>query len=384
MTRSLPAQALRYTRTLCGRLIWHPHILLSGLLLSQIDCGASPPVRPDAHLSSSQEIAEAERSASGYPVTDFDRRTGEVRQAASRLDHGAALLISYKNVSSGSVQTLAYIDSTPPERKNSAWIIQARAYVDSEVISTFVLALPRLGPGSYRCQAEGPILGAALGESRWDPKAHDTSWTANGGGHCELALRRTGSGDMEGTFSGRLETNDGKSFVLVERGYIYVKAAPDEGDGGSDTTSSFKEGVSCHRRGDYACAVRNFAGACKAGVGDACFNLGIMFENGQGVGKDLDQALSFYERSCKMGVESGGIELVKTLKTVCDHGSASACGLLGAIFLDGEVCGRFPFTPQLKAGRELVCRSCADGFDEACKVAQRMETRCERTQGSRR
>lgn len=347
--------------------------LLCFLILCPTGCHKSSGMREDSAVPS--RVATTDTAPSST-ATDFDRRVTDLRSKAEHLDQGSALLVSFKQTSSGSLRTLAYVDATPPEQRGSLSLIQAQAFVDNEVVSTFVLLLPRLSPGTYRCQTEGMRLGAALGESRWDPTAHDTGWTHNSGGYCEIELRRSGTGrDLEGTFSGKLETNDGQGYYLVDRGYVYLKVAAGPASQSSDT--ALEQGVSCHKAGDYLCALRRFKEACQAGAAEGCFNLGIMFDNGHGIDKDLGQALVFYEKSCQLGSAKGGANLVKTLAVVCEEGNASACGVLGEILLEGKVCHRIPFPPQLSLGRQLVCKGCAAGNDESCKIARRMETQCQ-------
>lgn len=379
--RSVLVSAGRCALARFRRLAWPQPLALVGLLLAPAGCPNPAVRRDDEPVSYAGTSSSAGRLESSAASSDFDRRVSEVRKLAARLDTGAALIVSFKNTSSGSSQMLGYVDSTPPERRGSAWLLQGQAFVGGDVVSTFVITLPSLKAGKYRCGADALVrMGATLSESSWNPKAHDTGWTSNGGGYCELDLQSGSKGsDVEGTFSGRLETNDGKGYYLVERGYLYVKVPTDAAE-----VSAFEQGVSCHRQRDYSCALRSFAKACQEGVGDACFNLGVMFGNGEGVEQDLGKAVTFYEHACKMGVKDGGVRLVKTLQSVCERGDAPACGMLGAIFLDGQVCGRFPFPPQLSLGRELICQSCEDGFTEACKVAQRMETRCPKRSDVRR
>jgi uncharacterized protein len=54
--------------------------------------------------------------------------------------------------------------------------------------------------------------------------------------------------------------------------------------------ADFKAGVDAHRRGDYATALREWQPLAEQGTAVAQYNLGLLYDNGQGVRKDYDQA----------------------------------------------------------------------------------------------
>ncbi len=54
--------------------------------------------------------------------------------------------------------------------------------------------------------------------------------------------------------------------------------------------AGFDEGVAAAKRGDYATALREWRPLAEQGNGDAQYNLGIMYKNGQGVTQDFVQA----------------------------------------------------------------------------------------------
>ena len=54
-----------------------------------------------------------------------------------------------------------------------------------------------------------------------------------------------------------------------------------------------------YRSGDYATAFQEWTKAAEAGDADAQFNLGYMYENGQGVHQDLFAAIKWYELAAR-------------------------------------------------------------------------------------
>jgi TPR repeat protein len=70
--------------------------------------------------------------------------------------------------------------------------------------------------------------------------------------------------------------------------------------------------ASCAASGDLAYSRRDFERArtlwersCASGVARSCNNLGVLYDNGQGVAKDRAAALSWFERACSAGEPLG-------------------------------------------------------------------------------
>ena len=64
----------------------------------------------------------------------------------------------------------------------------------------------------------------------------------------------------------------------------------------------FQKGVSAYKSGDYATALKEFAALAEQGDADAQFNLGGMYENGQGVPQDYKQAIKWFTRAAEQGM----------------------------------------------------------------------------------
>jgi len=54
--------------------------------------------------------------------------------------------------------------------------------------------------------------------------------------------------------------------------------------------ADWDEGVAAYKRGDYATALREFRVLAEQGDAEAQFNLGLMYDKGQGVPQDYVQA----------------------------------------------------------------------------------------------
>ena len=58
-----------------------------------------------------------------------------------------------------------------------------------------------------------------------------------------------------------------------------------------------------HLPKDVAQGVQRIQAACDASVGDACLELGVMYDNAEGVARDRQRALAYYKQGCTAGQE---------------------------------------------------------------------------------
>ena len=58
-----------------------------------------------------------------------------------------------------------------------------------------------------------------------------------------------------------------------------------------------------HVTRDPAQGVQRMQQACDASVGEACFELARMYDNAEGVARDLQRALALYKQGCAAGLE---------------------------------------------------------------------------------
>ena len=63
----------------------------------------------------------------------------------------------------------------------------------------------------------------------------------------------------------------------------------------------FEDGFAAYERGDYATAFAKFKGPAEQGYAFAQYNLGLMYEKGQGVAQDYEQAVFWYDKAAVQG-----------------------------------------------------------------------------------
>lgn len=70
---------------------------------------------------------------------------------------------------------------------------------------------------------------------------------------------------------------------------------------GQSVERSFRDGTRAYEAGDYATALRHWVPLAQKGEATAQFNLGKMYENGQGLPQDYEKALGMLIRLKEMG-----------------------------------------------------------------------------------
>ena len=81
--------------------------------------------------------------------------------------------------------------------------------------------------------------------------------------------------------------------------------------------SDFEKGVEADEKGDYKTAAKYYTKACDDGVIEGCFNLGVMYADGEGVKQNYNKAATLFAMAC-------------------DGGIAGACNNLGLMFELGK------------------------------------------------
>ncbi len=119
------------------------------------------------------------------------------------------------------------------------------------------------------------------------------------------------------------------------------------------SAADFETGVRALQEGDYAAALREFQTLADAGVANAEFMVGVMYENGYGVTADLALAAKWYRRAAERGLASAqynlsvfhqlarGVELnlseaVRLSRLAAEKGHAAAQTNLGVFYMVGE------------------------------------------------
>ncbi len=91
-------------------------------------------------------------------------------------------------------------------------------------------------------------------------------------------------------------------------------------------------GIKSYEKQDFSKAKGYFEKACDLNNGGGCSNLGVLYQNGQGVEKDLIKAAYFYSKAC-------------------DLNNGRGCGNLGVLYHNGDGVKRDskkPFNISLK------------------------------------
>jgi hypothetical protein len=117
--------------------------------------------------------------------------------------------------------------------------------------------------------------------------------------------------------------------------------------------AEFDEGLTAYNKKDYATALREWKPLAAQGNASAQSNLGVMYENGQGVAQDYKEAVRLYRLAAAQGNANGqsnlGVmyqngqvvaqdykEAVKWFRLAADQGDADAQRNLGAMYDSGE------------------------------------------------
>jgi TPR repeat protein len=112
---------------------------------------------------------------------------------------------------------------------------------------------------------------------------------------------------------------------------------------------SFEDAVAAYRTADYAAALRIYRSMADQGLAIAQFNVGLMYDKGQGVSKDEVQAMKWYRLAADQGrsdaqyqlghlyyKQNNYAEAAKWFHLAADQGRADAQTNLGAMYAEGE------------------------------------------------
>lgn len=116
---------------------------------------------------------------------------------------------------------------------------------------------------------------------------------------------------------------------------------------------AFNRALSADERGDYVEAVKWYRMAADQGYAGAQYNLGVMYDNGEGVSENVAEAAKWYRRAADQGhalaqynlglmhdngegVPENDAEAVKWYRRAAAQGRAKAQGHLGRMYALGE------------------------------------------------
>ena len=69
--------------------------------------------------------------------------------------------------------------------------------------------------------------------------------------------------------------------------------------------ANLQDGYSAYEKGDYKVALTIFEDLAKKGDAKAQYNLGIMYDNGEGVRQDKKRAKEYFGKACDGGLQIG-------------------------------------------------------------------------------
>jgi len=180
------------------------------------------------------ERAKASPSTHPQPGTlppnadSFEADRDRIRASVSQWPHGTGATLRFLNESSGERLSLIFVDEAAPkfESDNSAYAIYAKARVGGgKVVGHLVLYLKALRPGTYQGDdhTKSAVMGILMGDPIWNAENPETAWSVNSESWCEVELRGTPEGALEGNFRARLVDNKGTGFINVESGFLFIK-----------------------------------------------------------------------------------------------------------------------------------------------------------------
>jgi len=78
---------------------------------------------------------------------------------------------------------------------------------------------------------------------------------------------------------------------------------------GAAAAGPYEDGLAAYGRGDYATALRLWRPLAEQGNAGAQFNLGVMYDEGQGVPQDYAEAVKWYRLAAERGFANAQYEL---------------------------------------------------------------------------
>ena len=74
-------------------------------------------------------------------------------------------------------------------------------------------------------------------------------------------------------------------------------------------SADFQKGAAAYQSGDFVTALREWTPLAKQGNADAQFNLGVMYDKGQGVPQDYKTAVKWYSLAAEQGLAAAQYNL---------------------------------------------------------------------------
>jgi len=142
----------------------------------------------------------------------------------------------------------------------------------------------------------------------------------------------------------------------------------------------FQQGLEATKRGDYQTAFKLWLPLAEQGDASAQFNLGLMYDNGQGVKQDDVDAVKWYRKAAEqgyakaqfnlgvmyhngLGVKQDDVEAVKWYRKAAEQGNAKAQFNLGVSYYQEE-----GVRQDKGQAKEWFGKACDNGYQKGCEV----------------
>ena len=103
------------------------------------------------------------------------------------------------------------------------------------------------------------------------------------------------------------------------------------------------DGFKAYKSGDKQKTKKLWSKACDGGIMNGCYNLGLLYSNGDGVRQDKQKAAKLYSKAC-------------------DGGNMNACTNLGKAYYNG-----IGVRQNKQKAKELFGKACDGGHQGGCK-----------------
>lgn len=144
-----------------------------------------------------------------------------IKTQMPRTTQGAGVALRFINASSGYRYTAGFT-SDPGFIEFKSFPGQAIMFGNASTGERLVFMFSEMKPGHYECAKDDfDIEFAPAGVKGTDPSAN---WAQNDGGSCEIEMYEgTNPGDLQGTLTGKLVSNDRATLFTIEQGYFYAR-----------------------------------------------------------------------------------------------------------------------------------------------------------------
>jgi len=103
------------------------------------------------------------------------------------------------------------------------------------------------------------------------------------------------------------------------------------------------DGLKAYNSGNKQKAAKLYTKACDGGIMEGCYNLGVLYSNGDGVRQDKQKAVKLYSKACDSGIMEG-------------------CFNLGILYYYGK-----GIHQDKQKAKQLFRKACDGGLQSGCK-----------------